>query len=93
MSLEHTGSYLVCELGTPTWCDQFASYRFKSAVPEAHIEEVLEDTLHETIVVTAALHCAQHVVHPAKVTTFGNNKSTRRYPSENHRLLDIPHSG
>jgi hypothetical protein len=62
----------VSELGTPKWCVcvSFVSHRFKSAIPEAHVEEVLVDTLRETIVVTAALHCAQHTVHPVKVTTF-----------------------
>jgi hypothetical protein len=46
----------------------FVSHRFESAIPEAHIEEVLVDTLYETIIVTAALHCAQYLVHPAKIT-------------------------
>jgi hypothetical protein len=39
------------------------------AIPEAHVEEVLIDTLHETVIVTAALHSVQHIVHPAKTTT------------------------
>jgi len=60
----------VSEPGTPKWCVSFVSHRFKSAIPEAHVEEVLVDTLHETIVVAAALHRAQHTVHPARGTTF-----------------------
>jgi hypothetical protein len=66
----------------------FASHRFKSAIPEAHVKEVLVDTLRETIVVTAALHCAQHSVHPAKVTILCYKKSPCRYPSEKRQGLD-----
>ena len=53
----------------------FISHRLKSAIPEAHVEEVLIDTLHEAIIVTTALHCSQHTVHPAKATTICDKKN------------------
>jgi hypothetical protein len=67
----------------------FISHRLKSAIPEAHVEEVLIDTLHEAIIVTTALHCSQHTVHPAKATTIcDKKKSTCAYPSDKHQALD-----
>lgn len=44
----------------------FVSYRIQVIVPEAHVEEVLVDTLHEAVIVTAGLHSLQNAVHPVE---------------------------
>jgi hypothetical protein len=47
----------------------FISHRFELAIPEAHVEEVLIDTLHKAVIITATLHSVQNILHPAKMTT------------------------
>jgi hypothetical protein len=68
LSSVHAVTWQRDELGTQCGAS-FVSYRFELAIAEAHAEKVLIDTLHEAVIVTAALHSMQNTVHPVKTTT------------------------